>query len=248
MKKLFALGSLLIVLGTSVVDVLATPPAGKWRLTFEDNFNSAGVDQQKWNIREGIRRDAFWGVEGLSAPGDGTLRVKTVHVNGKIVSGSVDTKSKFEQRFGYFEARCKLPRVAGHWSAFWLLSREFGKTDSAQLSGTEVDIFEYHTLLGTGVHHAVHWPRYGPGLQSRKQISQVPAIQDFHVFGLLWEKDRYIFYIDGKKSWEVRDGVSDVAQFVLLSNEVGPWAGPINTALLPDEMVCEYVRAYVANE
>lgn len=223
----------------------ASPPReGSWKLTFEDEFTKPTLDRDKWIVREGKRRDGFWANGGVVQSGDGFLRLRTYTEGGEIKSGSIDTRSRFEQRFGYFEARCKLPKVAGHWSAFWLLAREFGKSDSAEISGSEVDIFEYHTLMERKVHHAVHWPRYGPDLKSRKLLAPISDAQEFHVFGLLWEKNRYVFYVDGVPTWEVKDGVSGVAHYVLLSNEVGPWAGPINTLDLPDEMVCDYVRVY----
>lgn len=220
------------------------PPEGAWTLTFEDEFESGGLDGSKWNVRSGIRRDAHWGEAGVINRGDGFLEISTRLVDGKLVSGSIDTRGRFEQRFGYFEARCRLPRVGGHWSAFWLLSREFGNTDEARLSGAEIDIFEYHTQLGNSVHHAVHWPRYDTSLKSRKKRTPLAHDNRFHVFGLLWERDRYVFYVDGKAVWETTEGVSGVAHYILLSNEVGPWAGPLNAAELPDEMRCDYVRAY----
>jgi beta-glucanase (GH16 family) len=227
----------------------AEPPTGKtWQLTFSDEFDKSSLDTEKWVVREGKRREGFWDKGGVIQPGDGFLHLRTYFDKGQVNSGSIDSRSRFEQRFGFFEARCQLPSVAGHWSAFWLLARDFGKSSSAEISGAEVDIFEYHTLLGSGVHHAVHWPKYGPSLQSRKQVSPMLDIGGFHVFGLLWERDRYVFYIDGKQTWEVKDGVSAVAHYLLLSNEVGPWAGPIAISALPDEMVCDYVRAYAPLE
>lgn len=223
---------------------LAGPPGGEWSLTFEDEFNSKVLDSSKWNIRTGVRRDAYWDKAGVITKGDGTLEISTLAVENKVVSGSIDTKAKFEQRFGYFETRCRLPRVPGHWSAFWILSREFGTTDNAKLSGAEVDIFEYHTVLGANVHHAVHWPRYGPTLQSSKMKSPLASDGKFHTFGLLWEKTRYVFFVDGAVVWETTDGVSEVAQYLLLTNEVGAWAGALNLRDLPDGMSCDYVRAY----
>lgn len=244
MKKIIDFTLLLALLFVMGIDGIAAPPAGNWQLTFDDSFDTAGLNINNWSIREGSRRAAFWGAEGVSVPGDGSIQILTTLVNGKIVSGSIDTRSKFEQRFGYFEARCRLPEVPGHWSSFWLLSREFGSTDESQLSGAEIDVFEYHTLLNSRVHHAVHWPKYGLNLQSRKSTSPVKSIQSFHVYGLLWEKDRYVFFVDDYQVWELREGISDVAQYLLLSNEVGPWAGNIDKTKLPDAMVCDYVRAY----
>jgi beta-glucanase (GH16 family) len=224
--------------------VWSAPPDGSWTLTFEDEFDVNALDTSKWNVRSGKRRDGYWGSAGVNTRGDGFLEISTKVYDGKIVSGSIDTKGRFEQRFGYFEARCRLPKVAGHWSAFWLLSREFGMTDDARLSGAEIDIFEYHTLLGDSIHHAVHWPKYDSNIRSLKK--RTPLIQDdqFHVFGLLWSNEKYVFYVNGKPVWETDRGISEVAHYILLTNEVGAWAGQLNTSELPDKMTCDYVRAY----
>jgi hypothetical protein len=35
-----------------------------------------------------------------------------------------------------------------------------------------------------------------------------------------------------------------VPQYIILSNEVGTWAGDINAAKLPDSCLIDYVRVY----
>jgi beta-glucanase (GH16 family) len=242
MKAIFLLTAMLLSAVTQ--NTKSAPPEGNWTLTFEDEFESSLLDLDKWNIRSGIRRDAYWGAAGVISRGDGFLEISTRLVDRKVVSGSIDTKGRFEQRFGYFEARCRLPKVGGHWSAFWLLSRQFGDTEDARLSGAEVDIFEYHTLLGDSVHHAVHWPKYDANLKSRKKRTSLIHDGQFHVFGLLWSKEKYVFYVDLMPVWETEEGISEVAHYILLTNEVGAWAGHLNIDKLPDEMVCDYVRAY----
>lgn len=226
-------------------NAFAKPPAGsKWRVTFEDEFERARLDTTKWTVREGPRRDGFWDGRGVRVRGDGSLRLATFVEDGVARSGSIDTRGRFEQTYGYFEARCSMPRAQGHWSAFWLFTREFGKTDSAALSGAEVDIFEYHTLLGREINMAVHWPRYGPDLRTVKRRHPLPEGNGMVTFGLLWEADRYVFFVEDSPVWEVREGVSARPLFLLLSNEVGPWAGPLQASKFPDEMVCDYVRVY----
>ena len=81
---------------------------------------------------------------------DGKLNVRTRHraeigPQQKVyhyTSGWIDTKNKFSQRFGKFEANCSLPsRLArGVWPAFWLLP----ESDLCWPTGGEVDIFEFN--------------------------------------------------------------------------------------------------------
>ncbi len=64
-------------------------------------------------------------------------------------------------------------------------------------------------------------------------------------FGLLWLPDEYIFYVDGKETWRSKTGgVCQVPQYMLLSDEIGSWAGDISRAKLPDRFLVDYVRVY----
>ena len=52
--------------------------------------------------------------------GKGHLVIKTYEKDGKYYGGMIDTKGKFQHKYGYWEARCKLPEEVGHWPAFWI--------------------------------------------------------------------------------------------------------------------------------
>jgi beta-glucanase (GH16 family) len=42
----------------------------------------------------------------------------------------------------------------------------------------------------------------------------------FHTFGLEWTPEKYVFYIDGLKFYEVMDGVSHIEEYIILSMEL----------------------------
>ena len=42
----------------------------------------------------------------------------------------------------------------------------------------------------------------------------------FHTFGLEWTPEKYVFYIDGLKFYEVMDGVSHIEEYITLSMEL----------------------------
>jgi hypothetical protein len=66
-----------------------------------------------------------------------------------------------------------------------------------------------------------------------------------HTFGLLWLPDEHVFYVDGKETWRSEaGGVCQVPQYMLLSDEIGNWAGDIAKAKLPDQFLVDYVRVY----
>ena len=54
-----------------------------------------------------------------------------------------------------------------------------------------------------------------------------------------------MFYVDDKETWRTRaGGVSQVPQFIKLTEEIGKWGGDIKKAKLPDTFVVDYVRVY----
>lgn len=67
----------------------------------------------------------------------------------------------------------------------------------------------------------------------------------FHTFAVWWRPDGCIFYVDGRQTWRTNAvGVSQTPGFVLLSDEIGSWAGDIDKGRLPDEYLVDYVRVY----
>jgi len=61
--------------------------------------------------------------------------------------------------------------------------------------------------------------------------------------GAFWVKEG--FYVDGKETWRTRaGGVSQVGEFIKLTEEIGDWGGDITEAKLPDYFTVDYVRVY----
>lgn len=156
--------------------------------------------------------------------------------DGSIEKVPADYKS-FSSVGGYFEIRCITPPSEGIWSAFWLMPDEgvaFSK-DDVQMSGAdgvEIDIMESPLYYAnrSAVTHVVHGDGYDDRLKSDKSASyKVPNMySEMHTYALEWTKDKYIFYIDGYKTWETSYqydgqvlGVSEVAEYMILSIEVG---------------------------
>ena len=165
------------------------------------------------------------------------------------------SKPKFAHKYGYWECRCKLQQNPGWWSAFWIQAPAIGMTTDARQSGVECDVMESFSP-GTVVSHMLHYAGYGsqhermcayPG--RRNGVIQMDKTV-FHTFGVLWERDGYTFYIDGRQSGEkVTKMVSDTEQFILISTECqsyrtnGTWAKALEKSL-PDCFEVDYVRVY----
>ncbi len=158
---------------------------------------------------------------------------------------------KFMHKYGYYEIRCKLQTQPGWWSAFWLQSPIIGATLNPEECGVEVDIMESFAPNGI-VSHNNHWGGYGDDHQhvgsGERKLEETP--DGFHVFGLDWSENGYVYYIDGKESWRVDGPVSHREQFILISTECMGYRysdqpdEKLKRAVLPDYFIVDYVRVY----
>jgi len=238
------------------------------RLTFSDEFDGSGKpDPNKWQSENYNRRDnpegpdGWWDETYVKLDGRGHLVLSVAPIANRnrdddaydFASGMVSTKGLFEQRYGYFEARAKLPRQTGWWSAFWLFSESAHDVDGSGRDGTEIDIME-----GVGksdrVVHALHWDGRAKKHQGGDKRFNVSGLRDgFHTYGLKWSPTEYIFYVDGEETWRTDiGGVSQVPAYVKLTGEISTldwatgedWAGPIDPKSYPDEFIIDYVRVW----
>lgn len=242
-----------LVLGSAVAvraadhDDRLPPLEGKsWKLIWHDEFDGTQLDKTKWTARpNGKRKGGWWSDKAISLDGEGHLVITTFRDGDKVTDGCVWTKGKFEHSFGYYVARVQFQRQPGHWSAFWINGTGIGKVGDGGRDGTEIDIME-KPWLDNRVQHTFHWDGYGKAHKSEGKVVNIPGVMDgWHTFGLLWLRDRYVFFVDGKETWRSQaGGVCQVPQYMLLSDEIGTWAGDINKAHLPDQFQVDYVRVY----
>lgn len=227
-------------------DDLPQPPEGKsWKLTWHDEFNTTKLDDSKWEVPNGKRRDGWWSPKAVSLDGKGNLVISTLKQGDRYLDACVRTRGKFEHAHGYYVARIKLQSQLGHWSAFWLYNSSVGKVGNEGRDGTEIDIMEKPWLDGR-VQQTLHWDGYGKAHRSKGKVTVVPGVMDgFHTFSIWWDQDEYVFYVDGKETWRTNaGGVCQVPLYIKLSDEIGDWAGKISAAKLPDQFLVDYVRVY----
>ncbi len=222
-------------------------PAGQgWRLVWHDEFDGTVLDAAKWAVPpDAPRRDGHWVRRAVGLDGRGCLAVRTFEEDGQFYSGCVQTKGTFERAFAYYVARMRLQRQRGHWSAFWLMGPGVHRVGDEGRDGTEIDIME-KPWLGERVQHTLHWDGYGEAHRTAGEVARVPGVMvGFHTFALWWTPEEYVFYVDGRETWRTRaGGVCQVPLYMMLSSEIGDWAGDIREAALPDEFLVDYVRVY----
>jgi len=214
-------------------------------LIWQDEFGGRTLDRSKWRYRVGERRKGFWVEDAVTLDGKGHLVIRTYESGGKYYSGAIMTRGKFSHRYGYWEARCKLPVAEGHWAAFWI--------QSWARNSTEIDVFEFPTWWRNKVHFALH-RNLGEGkVQSHCHEAELSGLtrdfdlaRGFHRFGVEWTPHGYGFYVDRRLVWRCSEAISRKRQFIILSEEIDQWGGQgdITKARLPDYFAVDYVRVY----
>jgi len=164
------------------------------------------------------------------------------------------TKPGFQQLYGYFEMRCILPKGPGLNPAFWLLSDGMFRTDPVGLTdggvtGAEIDVFETNTVknlfFDNSVYHTIHVDSYDAYHRSEMQghFYAHNPYEEYNTYGLEWNPDGYIFYINGVETARTDfGGVCQVPLYLIIS--LGVSANITDNKNLPAEFIVDYVRAY----
>ncbi len=223
-----------------------TPRKLGYKLYWKDDFKGTKLDPKKWRIRGiGPRALGFVSEEAVRVE-DGFLKLYSLKKGDSLLIGAVGTQDLFMTRYGYFECRAQLQKTLGNWAAFWLQSTEISKGEDPAVYGAEVDIFEFFKKLGTDiVSHNVHWA-YGPNQQTTRGMQSYLAgvSEGFHTFALEWTPEKYTFFIDGLKFYEVTKGISHIKEYIILSMELPSEKKEIRNITFPDEFVVDYVKVY----
>jgi beta-glucanase (GH16 family) len=241
--------SMLLLILIAAVLCYAEPPTGDYQLVWAEEFDGTSLDTAKWDYRNlGPRRDGINVRESIQLDGNGLLAIITREVDGEYHTGMIGTQGKYEFQFGYLECRVRFQNEVGHWSAFWLQSPTVGVVGDTRETGTEIDIFEYLVVDPDEIKMNLHWDGYGDDHKHTGSSYTASGITDgFHLIGLEWTEEEYIFYVDGEEVWRTNTAVSGVQEYIILSLEVGTWAGDIAQAGLPDSVLFDYVRVYQKN-
>jgi len=251
-------------------------------LVMSDEFDVDGApDSNMWGYEVGDGTN-----EGIPGWGNNELQYYTdrpenvIVENGVLIitakeesfegkgytSARLTSQDLFEQQYGRFEARIRVPFGKGYWPAFWLL----GVPKTISVDGEEVleewpavgeiDIMEYLGDEPSNVFGTLH----GPGFSGAESISKEFTLENdrfdtgFHVFGIEWSPTFVNFYVDGniyqtltrEDVAEKTDGegvwVFDRPFYIILNVAIGgnlP-GNPTENTVFPQSMIVDYVRVY----
>jgi beta-glucanase (GH16 family) len=221
-------------------------------LTFHDEFDEDSIS------REGTGEASCWTdhlwYEQPMPPGRHSVSGGVLHLYAGDGLGIATVNSSgegFTQRFGYFEARIKLPGGKGTWPAFWAISRAHAFEGGA---ASELDIMEGQGIRSTGYFATLHRDS-GSGHDRQNSGNFIKTgtdlSKDFHRYGALWppDSDLIVFYFDGKPVGSALkyDTTDQAPMMVILGNVYGDMIGsnqPDETTPHPADMQVDYVRIY----
>ncbi|MEW4922328.1 glycoside hydrolase family 16 protein [Algibacter sp. 2305UL17-15] len=239
------------------------------KLTMFDEFDTDGAPNSEiWNYNIGTGQNG-WGNNELQYYTDRTENVtvqngvliitaKKEDFNGSsYTSARLLTRGKFEQTYGRFEARIRLPYGKGIWPAFWLLGDDSGGTEVWPQIG-EIDIMEYVGDKPNSMFGTVH----GPGYSGGESVSKSFVLQNdrfdtgFHIFGIEWGPDYINYYVDDVLYNQITpedvpgEWVFNRGPFYIIINMAvgGALPGAPNAETqFPQTMLVDYVRVYERN-
>ena len=250
------------------------PVPGDWKQTLNENFDGGKLNEKLWTPRlcwDGpLERDPQrYSTKNVYVE-DGCFCIRAEKLHGHqyddpnlperdYASGAATTLGKWTQRYGYVEAKVKLPRARGLWPAFWAFP-DRGEASGLDIwqrrsvhdqngKGMEIDIMEHLTRHGPNRYNiACHWDGYGKDHKSNgsDRIYVEPTKDGWLVSGLLWEPGKLAWYCNGRKvgQW-ASERVPDVPLFLKLTVQMGGWGGNrIVDGDLPDVFKVDYVRAW----
>lgn len=274
-KSIFSFFMSLIIYLCVALDIPCYPMGekldlDKFDLTFEDNFEGE-LDRSVWSGHYQYgnttvsRKGSYWN-QYLAQTKDGNLVIPVVYLEEGMggegagwysagVDTDADAENGFSQKFGYFECRCILPKGSDIWSAFWLMNSGVFDEDGSGRDGTEIDIFEsdcYGDFMENAVTSNLHFDGYGDAHQKHgatKFLLKNNPYEEFNTYGLEWNENEYIFYINGVETFRTDfGGVSQNEEYLILSVEMkGEDGMPSERENVPAEgaeFIIDYVKVY----
>ncbi len=239
--------------GTSEIQ----PPLPGYSLVWNDEFDGSQlgsdwtyeVQSAGWvnnELQNYVQEDQ------VAQVSDGTLKINLLNDNGTVKSARIYARKSTGWKYGYIEARIKLPKGKGTWPAFWMMP----VNNQTWPDDGEIDIMEEVGYDPNVVVSTIHCKKYnngGTAIESARQTVST-AQSDFHTYGLEWTSDDLTFYVDNNKLLTYKNDGSgkdawpfDNPFYVILNLAWGgSWGGQqgVDTTSLPATMTVDYVRVF----
>lgn len=194
-----------------------------------------------------------------------------------FLSGALSSHDKFAMTYGYVEGRMKVGGTPGMLSSFYLYHRYEGQNTEATAdtearylrNGPEIDIVEFlgenpfgdpnEPLMGRDAFQTYHFSDVNTGLtrssptMSYKNPQGELYSNEFHTYGVLWEPQLVIWYIDGKEIKRLtgplvgRQGMN-IVTYLVAGSGWAPEPDRTDADIFPLQLDIDYIRAYQRRE
>jgi beta-glucanase (GH16 family) len=232
---------------------IGNPELRGWELTFVDEFDGERLDYDKWipkdpwEVERNEELQGYW-IKAFHPEG-GILKIRcekeASFYDGEkreYRSGMMATNRTFNQQFGRFEIRCRIPKGQGLWPAFWLLPESMGWPP-------EIDVLEIVSEEPNKLHMTNHWPKpSNPSEESDYNTTHFngPDFSEmFHIFAIEWEAEEIRWYVDGIQRHSSKNEVPQEPMYMLVNLAVGGWAKePDESTVFPADFEVDYVKVW----
>ncbi|REG88532.1 glycoside hydrolase family 16 protein [Algoriphagus antarcticus] len=256
-------------------------PAGtEYTLVWQEEFENSGqVNPESWSYEKGFVRNSElqWYQEPNALVKNGKLvitgkreQIKNTKYDpesndwrrncefAEYTSSSINTRNKYEFRYGIVEVRAKIDTAMGMWPAIWTLG-----ISKPWPSNGEIDIMEYYRVTGQATILAnAAWAdegAYNAKWDETKILFSEFLNKDpewpskFHLWRMEWTEKTIKLFLDDELLNEVDlartinpDGFNPFHQphYILLNLAIGGNGGDPKSTVFPKEYVVDYVRIY----
>jgi beta-glucanase (GH16 family) len=190
--------SLLACLPISIRAGEAAPLPG-YKLAWADEFDAGALDTNRWDFRTDSKHWSTQKPENVSVrDGKLILTVRKQDAGDKHYTGAgVISKRAF--KYGYYEARFKVPPGAGWHTSFWMMLHDRKGGTGSSLTAQELDVCENDsvklTSYGVNVHRWNPQPHISIG---HRNVATPNLAEGFHVWGCEFTAATVRFFFDGK--------------------------------------------------
>ncbi|WP_245579706.1 glycoside hydrolase family 16 protein [Alteribacter aurantiacus] len=218
-----------------------------WRLIWNDEFDGDSLDKTRWNIEywpaEKNNELQYYTPNNVKVDnGNLILSSKEEYYEGRsYTSGAVQSKDKFNFKYGKIEMRARLPKGKGIFPAFWLLP------NGEETWLPEIDIFEMIGDEPNEIWMVVHMEdKNGNLLRDYSSYVGDDYSYKYHTFGIEWTSTEIRWFIDGIERFKTKRLVPNEEMYLYINTAIGGnWPGsPDKTTSFPQFFSVDYVRVY----
>jgi beta-glucanase (GH16 family) len=233
----------------------------RWKLVWRDEFDGDRVDPGKWDFDIGngfydYKNQAWvpgWGNEELqyytSEPGNVFVQDSVLHIralkeslhgcgytSARLKTRKRDGTPLFNQRYGKFEFRARVPHGKGLWPALWMLPQ--ADTYGNWAASGEIDVMEILGEQPDKVLSSIHFGSSAPNRSLVTHTMPIPGggtVADWHVYAVEWEPGEIRWSLDGvvwarQDFWWSTSKVDADGQGLVAAQDgdLNPWPAPFD--------------------